>query len=126
MAGTTGNVVFALSPATVNSGIIYFSTKEGTYLYITTIASLDTTYSVDGEEVKTFINELQHRVTSAGWDKIFTTVVGSDPVDLRRLYVAISFKYLKTHCDAYINTQSHDDHTSTHMYQCVISSVRET
>ena len=58
MAGITGNVVFALSPATVNSEIIDYSTKEGTSLYITTNDSLDKKYSVDGEELKTFINEL--------------------------------------------------------------------
>ena len=66
----TARIMFALSPATIDSGILNYTTKTGSDTYKTAICKLSTQYYVNGEGLKTFINKLQDRSTSSGWTSI--------------------------------------------------------
>ena len=69
---TSNPIVYALSPATVSSEILDYGSKAGVDIYKTDITKLATPHSVDGEGLKTFLNELQDRITTTGWDYIVT------------------------------------------------------
>ena len=70
---TFNPIVYTPSPVTVSSGILNYWSKAGVYIYKSTIAKLDTPYSVDGEGLEPFINELQDRRSiTTGWDRIVT------------------------------------------------------
>ena len=113
--GTTANagiVPFALSPATVDTGLIDYRTSEGSSIYKTTVSPLDTKYAVDGEDLKTFINELQDRSTASRWHTILNPVIKVKSIDLLQLYGTISLDDLKTSCKSYIDQQTRDAQNS--------------
>ena len=104
---------YALSPATVSSGILHHGSKAGAEIYKTAIAKLATPYSVDGEGLKTFINKLQDRSTTTGWNRIVTPQVNGHSIDLINHYGTIAMDNLKVQCETYIDTQYRDAQNST-------------
>ena len=122
----TAPIIFALSPATVDSGILNYATKTGSDIYKTAIAKLSTQYSVNGEGLKTFINELQDRSTSSGWTSIVHPIDSKgDKIDLINRYGTITMDEVKTNCNIYIDTQSRDAQNSAQMYECIMNSIDE-
>ena len=114
----TAPIVFALSPAIVDSSILNYATNAGSDIYKTAIAKLFTQYYVNGEGLKTFINELQDMSTSSGWTSIVHPADSKgDKIDLINCYGTITMDELKTHCNTYIDTQSHDDQHSAQIYE---------
>ena len=99
---TAGTILFALSPATVDAGLIDYRTKEDSSIYKTAVSPLDTKYAVDGEGPKTFINTLQDRATVYGWHTILNPVIKGKSIDLLQLYGTISLDDLRTNCQSYI------------------------
>ena len=88
--------------------ILDYISKAGADIYKTAIEKLDTSYSLDYEGLNTFLNELQDRSTTTGWNHIVTPQVSGDSIDLINHYGTITMEILKVQCEGYIDTQYRD------------------
>ena len=73
--GTTGATIpivnnFSLTPATSTDTVIDYSCKTRINLYKTSTVALPTAFSVDGEGLLTFTEEVKDRSTAYDWDAV--------------------------------------------------------
>ena len=139
--GTTANAIFttgttgattpimnkcSLIPATSTDTVIDYSCKTGIDIYKTSTAALPSAFSVEGEGLLTFTEEVKVRSTAYGWDAINKPKTTKEtPVILIDQYALISLEYLTTASYSYVNTRSRNVQSSIQMYTYIMASISE-
>ena len=122
-------IPFSLTPATVEAGVLDYSTAENRRLYQAATKSLsdDTTGLFDGtaDELSAFLHKIKTRAIEHGWYEGGITDVQADMAAAVPVYVNLIDRYgeltvdqVRAHVATYINVRNRAAQDSMQLYNC--------
>ena len=121
---------FALNPAGWDDAVIDYRTAAGAKLYRAAVKPIsDKNYGCEPEALKVFLQDVEARVTEAGWETAINIPIDEEDEDetvsLITNYGEITLEQVRAHAQTYIAGHTRHAQTSHQMYQCLRNSLTQ-
>jgi hypothetical protein len=121
--------VFALTPALYNTRVIDYSTQSGIKIFNKSVEKLqDTPFDIDADGLHSFLNAVQERADSFGWEHILMVpkdilFPDEDHTSLTRNFGELSMEQVRDHALTYMHNQCRAAQDSHALYLCLMNSL---
>ena len=117
--------IFARTPAQANVGIVNYGSSEGMKIYNAVVAALSTKYSGNSSEMHIFLNNVNERGRSFGWQNILNVPKDGGTRNLVDQYGLVTLEDIRAHALIYKNALARDAQNASQMYNFLYSSLSE-